>query len=338
MENYQKLTRDEFLKLSAKKMCEIVREAGRPKVGVFLPDGTRRAAIIWFGYDPEDEDFAGNYIDFELNLFMNNIEIMFEHGLPTLIIPILNHDNFKRGKKFLKNTLYPVLSQLLTSKKWMDFYKKYDINVRIYGDIEYAVKEGHKDFKDFVKFAQENTANHKSHKLFWGIAASNSMEHRRLMDLGIEFYKQHNRYPTPEEKVDLYYGEPIDYVDFLIRAAALRDSDLSPPIITGKKTHYYFLVISNLISFTPKVFRSILYDLIICREKVLGMKIYSKEDIEDLDLNELKEYYKMNKHSVIGVGMNVGNFWLPINQIKLPTTLKKSISSKQIDKKENVEI
>jgi hypothetical protein len=323
MEDYKNLTQDEFLKLSPEKIKEIIKSEGKPKVGVLLPDGTRRAAIIWLGYNPDDEDFADNCIDVELDLFMKNIEIIFNYGLNTLIIPILNHDNFSRGKKFVKNTIYPVLSQFLTSNKWMDFYKKHDIKVKVYGDIEYAIKEGHKDIGDFVNYIQEQTAGHKTHKIFWGIAASNSNEHRRLMDLGINFYKLHGRYPTPKEKIELYYGEPIDYVDFLIRAAALRDSDLTPPIITGKKTHYYFLVISNLISFTPEVYKSILYDLIICREKIRGKKIYSKEDIEGLDLDLLKDYYEMNKHSVIGLGLNVGDFWLPINQIKIPPSLKK---------------
>lgn len=322
MKEYKNLSKKQFLELSSKEIAEIVKLKGKPKVGVFLPDGTRRAAIIWFGYDPDDKDFAERYVDIELNLFMKNIEIMFTHGLPTLIIPILNHDNFKRGEKFLKDTLYPVLSKLLTSKKWLDFYKKYDIKVKVYGDIEYAKKEGHIDFGDFIEKAQKNTAEHKSRRLFWGIAASNSMEHRRLMDLGINFYQIHDRFPNNKEKVELYYGDSLNYVDFLIRAAAIRDSDLSPPIITGKKTHYYYLVISNLISFTPEVFKSILFDLIMAREKILGKKVYSKADIKGLDLNVLKEYYELNKHSVIGLGMNIGKFWLPINQIKLPEAFK----------------
>ena len=99
MKDYKNLSRDEFLKLSTEDIVEIISVEGRPKVGVFMPDGSRRSAMFFLGLKPSQDDFENKYIEIEKRKFLENVRIMFEHGLETLIIPTLKHENFDRDER-----------------------------------------------------------------------------------------------------------------------------------------------------------------------------------------------------------------------------------------------
>jgi undecaprenyl diphosphate synthase len=315
---HKNLTKNEFLQLSAAQISELVKKLGKPKVGVFMPDGSRRSAIFFLGLKPGDNDFEKKYIKVNGKKFLDDVKLIFQHGLNTLMVPTLKHENFDRDKKTVDAIIEYAIKSILVSKEWLDFYDEYKIKVTVYGDYEYIKSKGYPEVIDWIKEVEDLTKNNTKHKLFHGIACSNRYEHLRLMDLAIDFYHKHKRKPTEKEKIQLYYRDVVDDVDFLIRATEIRDSDLQPPIISGKRTQMYFLVAPDFISFSEDVYKNILYDLLYCRSQVLGRKMYQRKDLENINLNYIKNYYLNNRSEVVGLGEKFGPFWVPEINIIMP--------------------
>jgi undecaprenyl diphosphate synthase len=318
MNDYRTITRNEFLELSNEDIARIVKLEGRPKTGVFISDGSRRSAIVFMGLQPDKDNFEKKYIEAEAKNFLNNIKIIFQHGLHTLIIPSLKHENYEREKKNIDAMVHRAIKTLLLGEDWLNFYKEYGVKVKVYGDLDYVKQKGYPEIMEWSSEVEELTKNNRNHRIFYGIACSNIYEHRRLMDLAVDFYKKNNRKPSDEEKIQLYYGDKVDDVDFLIRSTIIRDSDLQPPIISGRKTQMYFFVAPDHISFSTDSFREILYDLIFSREPAFGKKEYKENELNQSVIKFMKEYYILNKSEVIGLGEKIGPFWVPQINIQMP--------------------
>lgn len=316
------INQKEFCELSPEEVTKIIKLKGKPKVGVYLPDGSRRAAIIIQDAIPETNDFYNKILGVHLDKFKKDIEIMFEDGLKTLIIPCLKHSNFERNELSIK-IITNSIKAFFTDQKWLDLYDKLDVKVGVYGDFSYLEEMGYGEIKEWASEVENITKNNKSHNLFWGLTASNKYEIPRLINMSIKFFKEYHREPKFKEILKLYYGDEIDEVDFLIRAAEIRDSDMQPLIISGIKTQMYFLVAPTFISFTRENYRKILYDLIFYRSEILGKKNYYFEDLINIDTKTINEYYKLNNASIIGLGKRIGKFWLPNTQIIVPEKLRK---------------
>ncbi|MCD6461997.1 MAG: hypothetical protein J7L61_04570, partial [Thermoplasmata archaeon] len=97
----------------------------------------------------------------------------------------------------------------------------------------------------------------------------------------------------------------------VIRPTAVRTSDLLPPLVGEKRSHLYFPQVSNLISFTPIMYKHILYDYLFLRTDVLGKKTYSGVRMGPSIVSRLKEEYRMRMNGVIGLGVRIGDFWFP---------------------------
>ncbi|MCK5559357.1 MAG: undecaprenyl diphosphate synthase family protein, partial [Thermoplasmata archaeon] len=271
------MTKEEFMKLPTEEIRKIVEVKGFPKVGVIIPDGNRRYAMAFLNVTPKSKTFEIDYMRENSKKFIRNIQVIFDHGLNTLFVPCMKHENFYRDEGYIKAITQFSLKLILTDEKWLDFYKKNNIKVKVYGDLNYVSEKGHSEIIRWAKNLEKETSKNSKYRLFYGIACSNKFEYPRLMDLAIEFYTKHKKIPSYDEKINLYYGEKVDDVDLFIRPTAIRDSDIQPPLISGHKTQMYFLVAPDSISFNKNVFREILYDTLFCRTNVLGIRTYKNE-------------------------------------------------------------
>jgi undecaprenyl diphosphate synthase len=330
LDNNNFISKKDFLSLSVEEINKIIIEKGKPKVGVFIPDGTRRSAMFFLGLTPDEKNFENKYISIEGKKFLENVKIMFKYGLHTLFIPSLKHENYERDKKTIDSIIYHAIKSMLIGEEWRNFYKEYKVKVKVYGDIDFVLKKGYPEIIDWINEIEELTKNNKKHVLYHGIACSNRYEIPRLMDLSIDFFRKHGRKPSLKEKVLLYYDNPVEEVDFLIRATVIRDSDIQPPIISGRKTQMYFLVAPNHISFSKELYLEILYDLIFCRDAKYGKKSYNNDDLQKFNLEYLKDYYEINKSKIIGLGDKVGSFWLPKIEIEIPKKKVKQQENKNL--------
>ena len=316
----KEITREEFMTLSDHDIATIINKNKRPKAAVLIPDGNRRFAMSFLNMMPNSKDFETEYMKNNSEAFMKNLQIMYSHGLNTLFIPCMKHENFFRDKEYVKAITQFSLKLIFTDKKWIDFYQDNDIKVKIYGDLDYVKNKGYEELLQHAYDLEKITENNKKHKLFFGIACSNKHEYPRLMDMAIEFYKKFNRKPSYQEKLELYYGENVDDIDLFIRPTELRDSDIQPPLISGQQTQMYFLVAPDSISFNKDVYRNILYDYLYCRTSEFGIKTYQDKIINKSDLEEIKDYYSQNMHTIISTGKRIGNFWVP--EVKIITPKK----------------
>ena len=106
----------------------------------------------------------------------------------------------------------------------------------------------------------------------------------------------------------------VDEVDFFLRTTVMRDSDIQPLLVSGRKTQFYFPV-SPILNFTEDMFKEILFDLMFCRVITMSTKQWKKEYLSDEQRDDMRDYYESNKHSILGIGTRVGNLWIPKPQI-----------------------
>jgi len=317
---FEEITHDEFMKLPTEKIREIVQEKRIPNVGVLIPDGTRKSAALYYNLTPEVEDFEQQLFSRINNELMKVIELMFSHGLKSLFIPSFTHGNLQRSKKYVDNAISYGFKFIFNDKKWFEFSKRLKIKINVYGDLNQIKEMGYQNLINWINDIINCTAKYDSHKLYFGLACSNKYEIPRIMDMCIDFYRKEKRYPTLKEKIKLYYGELVEDVDFFIRPTILRDSDIQPPLISGNKTQLYF-PISPFIFINQNMFREILYDIIYQRTITYGMDDYNLYSIDKNEKIWLKNYYKINRNSIIGIGKKLGNYWFPLPQVKLDKSM-----------------
>jgi undecaprenyl diphosphate synthase len=191
---HKNLTKNEFLQLSAAQISELVKKLGKPKVGVFMPDGSRRSAIFFLGLKPGDNDFEKKYIKVNGKKFLDDVKLIFQHGLNTLMVPTLKHENFDRDKKTVDAIIEYAIKSILVSKEWLDFYDEYKIKVTVYGDYEYIKSKGYPEVIDWIKEVEDLTKNNTKHKLFHGIECYKKSEHLRIMEFIIELLESFCNY------------------------------------------------------------------------------------------------------------------------------------------------
>jgi hypothetical protein len=308
--------------MSAEKISSIVKETGIPRVGVLIPDGTRKIGVICYSMDCESPDFEKNLFRKVNEDLMTVANTFFEHGLHTLFVPCLTNGNLKRDKDYVENAVNIGLQFILKSEPWLNFYREHKIRVKIYGDINLFEKLGYNHVLKWVEDIQEETAQNDRHVLFFGLGCSNREENDRIMDHAIDFYRVHNRKPSREELVNWYYNGPVDEVDFFIRPTIIRDSDVQPPLISGVKTQMYF-PIAPFPFLDKNGIREIFYDMLYTRTISMG---FDNEILNGLNPEEseiVKDYYMKNRSVIFGVGKRIGDFWLPVNNIKIPPKLEK---------------
>ena len=310
------ITKEEFMELPTEQVKRIVENKGIPKVGVLIPDGTRKSAAFFYNMDLNIDNFEEKLFKKINNELMKVIEIMFSHGLKTLLIPSFTHGNLRRTKKYVDSALSIGFKYILNDQKWYNFYDEYDIKVKVYGNLNLVKNMGYDYVINWINKVQEYTSSNKSHRLYFGLACSNKYEIPRIIEMCTDFYIREKRYPSLEEKIEMYYSDLISDVDFLIRPTIIRDSDIQPPLISGDKSQMYFPVFP-FVFITEKGFREIIYDLIFSRTITYGLDDNDLNAIKKEDADWLKKYYELNRKSIIGIGKKIGNIWVPIPQIKM---------------------
>jgi len=306
MEKIQ-LSQRKFLLLPATEIARIVKKKGRPKVGIFVPDGNRRMTLAFSGLDPQTDEFYSENARMSTQYFMGNLKVFFEYGLQTLFVPLISSNVFERNEQYQRISLQEGLNTIFQHETWLNFYNEYDIRIKVYGDLNYFKESECEQAIDWIMATQNYTAKHQTHRLFYGFASPKRIGDE-LMKLGIDFYKLHGREPTYDEQVKLYYGEYIEPADFFIMSTKLAGLGALPPLISGGETQLYFLAAPGVMALTQDTYRKILYDYLFCRPDTPHEE-YTAHDLSTIE--SLKEYYTRQKSTVIGLGRKIGSFWLP---------------------------
>jgi tuberculosinol/isotuberculosinol synthase len=299
-----------FLNLKAVEVADLVRESG-PQVCVFPINGTRR----WFMLEhmPEsEEDLHSAYLDVGTGRHIELYQLVFDHGIATLLTPAFGPDLLERGERYVQLATEG-LARLASHSAFLDFYERYGVRVRFYGEYRRFFRSTPYDhLPDLFLEAQERTAMNDRCRLFFGVCADDAVE--TTARLAIRYYQEHGRAPDRRALVSLYYGEHVEPVDLFIGFDKFCVFDM-PLLATGDEDLYFTVSPSPYLS--GRQLRAILYDHLYARRG--GEPEYGRMKPEDWEF--MREFYRLNRVATLGVGARRGDggLWYPLPQVAQPS-------------------
>ena len=292
---------ERFLQLPTEEVSALVKATGH-KVCVFPVNGTRR----WFMLEHGNEingDFLEAYMYTSIKNHVDLCTMLFEHGVETILAPVFGRELMRRGDEYTQRVGIDGLVKTATDKNYRDFFEKYNVKVRFYGDYrdvltgtpyEYALKS--------IYEVTEATKPHTTFSLFFGVFADEVTE--TIARLSVEHSLAQGSIPDKEALVRKYYGEDLPSVSMFIGFDKFSVFDM-PLLTTGEEDLYFSISPSPYM--TEHQLRAILYDHMYVRP--VPEPDYAKLASEELDW--LRDYYRHNKDYAFGVGKLKFNLWFP---------------------------
>jgi tuberculosinol/isotuberculosinol synthase len=292
---------ERFLELPTEEVAKLVKDTGE-KVVVFPVNGTRR----WFTLEHGEEigdDFFSAYMDASIQNHVHLCSMLFDHGIQIILAPVFGRELMRRGDEYTKRVGMDGLVRTATDVTYRDFFEKYNVNVRFYGDYRDVLTGT--EFEDTLGSLYEvmdATKNNKAFNLYFGVFADEVTE--TISRLSVEHYLAHGAVPDKSALIRKYYGKDLPPVSIFIGFDKFNIFDM-PLLTTGEEDLYFSISPSPYM--TEQQLRAILYDHIYVRTH--PEPDYSK--LEGNELTWLREYYRNNKDHAFGVGKLKYNLWFP---------------------------
>lgn len=296
-----------FLGMRDEQAAEVVRSAG-PQVCVFPINGTRRWFFLNQPPAPGDDPGAA-YLQVIEQAHIDLYQMVFDHGVDTLLTPIFGPDLMERGEEYLQMA-GEGMARLCTQPNFLDFYDRYQVRVRFYGDYARWLQDTPLAFlPGLFEQLSERTRTHKRCRLFFGLFANDPAE--TLAELGVHYYLAHQSLPDRRALIEMYYGEYVDPVSFFIGFDRLSAFDM-PLLATGGEDLYFTANPSP--DLTREQLRRILYDHLFTRRA-------EEPDYASLPPDELewmRAFYRINHGRTLGVGEERRGIWYPCPELSWP--------------------
>ena len=292
---------EQFLELPTHEVAALVKATGS-KVCVFPVNGTRR----WFMLEHADSikgDFFSAYMDASIKNHIELCIMLFDHGIETILAPVFGRELMRRGDEYTKRVGIDGLVRTATDRLYREFFDKYDVKVRFYGDYrDVLAGTPYEHALGSIHDVTDATKNHKTFKLYFGVFADESTE--TVARLSVEHYLAQGSIPDNRTLIRKYYGEELPPVSLFIGFDKFTAFDM--PLLASGDEDYYFSV-SPSPYMTVHQLRSILYDHLYIRRE--PEPDYTKLPVDKLD--ELRDYYRANRDRALGVGKLRFNMWFP---------------------------
>jgi len=310
------VNREEFQDLPTNKVKAYVQKEG-PHVCVFPINGTRR----WFLLEHGDESSIGPigcYLETTWRRQLELYQLIFNHGIHTLLTPIFGPDLLTRDETY-KELILPGLTWFAKREEMIEFYAAYDVRVRVYGDTErYLSDTPYAPALDAFESIQAATASHQSHRLLFGICAHDSTQ--SVAEIGARFYQAHGHPPDREDVIEAYYGEFVEPVDLFIGFDRPAAFDM-PLVATGDEDLYFTVAPSPYLD--QETLRTILYDHLFTRH--IDESSYA---LVPEQWQRMREFYRLNRRHVLGIGIKRHGVWYPLPQVKLPPDFEDHVTGR----------
>jgi len=295
------MTFEDFLQLSSQEVAALVRESG-PHVVVFPINGTRRWFILEHGGQSCDDPLEA-YIDKVGRQTIEWNRLIFDHGIHTLLIPVLGHEMLETREHYMEQVGVRGLAQIATHPDFLSFYQEYGVRVRFYGD--YRPKILSTPYADLLGMFEETmakTGQNDRHRLFYGVFADDATS--TLARLSIQYYHEHGAVPDKQTLIQLYYGEVLPPADIFIGFDKFAVYDY--PLLSSGQEDLYFTAAPSLYM-TERQLRAILYDHLYLR-KVSELQY---ETLSAQEWKRLRQFYCDYRHVTLGIGRLENGVWLP---------------------------
>ncbi|HXF85567.1 MAG TPA: hypothetical protein VNK49_09275 [Anaerolineales bacterium] len=292
---------ERFLELPTDEVAALVQTHGQ-KVCVFPVNGTRRWFILEYG-DQIEGDFFEAYMRASIQNHVDLCAMLFDHGIHTILAPVFGRELMRRGDEYTRRVGMDGLTRTATDKTYRDFFERYNVKVRFYGDyrdvltgtpFEYVLQSLYE--------VMDATREHTKHRLYFGVFADEATE--TLARLAVEHYLAHGTVPDKQTLIRKYYGDDLPSVSLFIGFDKFSVFDM-PLLASGEEDLYFSLSPSPYM--TERQLRAILYDHLYIRRT--PEPDYTK--LSHQELQWLRDYYRNHKDYAFGVGKLKFNLWFP---------------------------
>jgi adenosine tuberculosinyltransferase len=293
--------------LPTTEIARLVRAAG-PKVCVFPINGTRRWFVLEHALQ-SGQDPMSAYLDITGKRHVELYQLLFDHGLDTLLTPVFGPDLLSRGEMYMEVAAVG-MARLATHPDFTNFYRTYGVRVRFYGDHrQFFAGTPYAFLSDLFDEATAQTMSHTRCRLFIGVCANDAAE--TIARLSVDYHAEHGHAPDRQTLVESYYGEYVPPVDLFIGFDKFSAFDM-PLLATGGEDLYFTASPSPYL--TAQGLRAILYDHLYLRPS--EEPDYATMPAEDWSL--MRNFYHTNREKALGVGTLRGGVWYPLPQVTFP--------------------
>lgn len=299
-----------FQNLPTPEVAELVRAAGS-KVCVFPINGTRRWFMMEYPQQTESDSIE-LFVEMGAHRLLEISGLFFEHGINTVLAPILGPDIIERGANYAPIGIGGLL-WFAQNQEALNFYARHDVRVRVYGDAShYFQNTPYACTLPAFEELTQRTIKHQSHRLFLGVCAHDATE--TVAKIGVDFHQKHGYLPDRRQIVEAYYGEFVEPVDFFIGSGQPAAFDM-PLLATGNEDLYFTVAPSAYLD--ARMLRAILYDHLYVRSADEA----DYAEISPEDWRYMTNFYRVNRQTVLGLGYrhNNNHFWYPVPQINSVT-------------------
>ncbi|MCA9988217.1 MAG: hypothetical protein KDE09_19890 [Anaerolineales bacterium] len=278
-----------FQSLSTLEIAAVVR-SNQINVCSFTFNGTRR----WFQLEhPDQSHDLRAYIDALTSQVIHIAEMLFAHGLDTVIMPVISRRVLENRDDAYRAVALPALQFLLTDQKFLNFYEDYQVDAFIYGEFEgeLSAATAQQLRAQYRRFQEEQPTGRKR-RIFWGICATDTAT--TLIQQTVAHLKEYNQPPSRADLVRGYYGADVASLDIHIGSGKPQVFDV-PLLMSGRESLYFMTAPSPYFS-APQL-RTILFD------HIYGRAPLNRYDrISPHANSELGAFYRYNAEHTLGVG------------------------------------
>ena len=191
---------DTFQHLTRSEIAEEVRRA-QATVCAFPINGTRR----WLLLDHPAASVA-EYIELNGRRHVELYQLLFEHGIDTILAPIYEPVMQKRGEDYQQQVIAQGLATVATHPTFTDFYEEQQVHVRFYGNYR-RIFPGTvcAHLPELFDRVMQQTQTHQRYRLFYGVSTRKAVED--VVELAFQKYAGQGPLPDRAALIELYYGE-----------------------------------------------------------------------------------------------------------------------------------
>lgn len=291
---------DAFQNLTRSEVAAEVRRA-QATVCTFPINGTRR----WLLLDHPDASVT-EYIELNGQRHVELYQLLFEHGIDTILAPLYEPVMQKRGEDYQQQVVAQGLATVATHPIFTDFYEEQQVRVRFYGNYR-RIFPGTvcAHLPDLFDEITQRTQAHQRCRLFYGVSTRTAIED--VIELALQKQAGQGARFDRSELIAMYYGEPLPPVSLFITSGKFNVFGM--PLLEIDDTSLYFTVAPSPF-LTERQLRAILYDHLYNRHSS------AKADYSDLTtdkLSAMRAFYQAHYETTLGIGVVRQGTWYPLS-------------------------
>ncbi len=278
---------EEFLAAPTEQVAQVA-----PTSMIYWVGGSRRSAAL-AGIATGGQEYA----KWSLEHLIRSVNLIFDHGVQDLIMPMLSPNNFGEKTPDYEEHLWYWLTQVLAGPKAIARYRDFGWRMRFI-------------YEEHLPEIQETNARLRADQMppgtptFWAIVVPKAnLSLRWMLD---KLSEAKTKIKTTEEAIRFLYGEDITPATLCLGFGKIVVSPYAlPPFLLGV-LNCYWSQRPGWDGLTQDLLRTVFYDYAYLRSTWRQDKTGRAEQ-------SLRHRAAWEEGPVIGVGMHLGPFWYPVS-------------------------